>query len=169
MKDREDNQLKNRGGSTSFRKCNHCGMEAHDEKSLELFEAHPNGKYGRANKCKQCASKISLQRQKHLRKGGEKFEQHQAYIKNKMLQKTYNITLDRYNEMYSQQEGKCAICSRHSDEFVKGLCVDHCHVTGKVRGLLCGSCNTALGSFTDNTNTMQKAIDYIVNEGVDYE
>ena len=169
MKGGSESQLKDICSSTPFRKCNHCGMEAHDEESLELFEAHPNGKYGRANKCKQCSSRISSERQKPLRKGGTKFKEHQKHIKNQTLQKAYGITLDDYNEMYSQQEGKCAICDRHSDEFAKGLCVDHCHSSGKVRGLLCGNCNTALGSYNDDIDVMYKAIQYLINEGVSYE
>lgn len=53
----------------------------------------------------------------------------------------YGITQGEYRMMYTAQEGKCKICAAHK----RTLCVDHCHTTGKVRGLLCHRCNLMLG------------------------
>lgn len=53
----------------------------------------------------------------------------------------YGITLADYNEMVAKQEGLCAACKCHPNKLV----VDHCHATGKVRALLCGPCNIAIG------------------------
>lgn len=77
----------------------------------------------------------------------------QDYQKNKSLYRhyflvgTYGITLEKYNELFTQQEGCCAICKKHQINFKRQLAVDHCHTTGIVRKLLCGSCNTHLGYY----------------------
>lgn len=76
------------------------------------------------------------------------------------LKYNFGIDLDAYNELYKKQNKVCAICKTH--ETKNRLHVDHCHKTGKVRGLLCGRCNTALGSFQDNLKWLQAAIDYLI-------
>ena len=62
----------------------------------------------------------------------------------KELKKKYGITLEQYDEMFEAQGGICAIC-KESDITGKRLSIDHDHETGKVRGLLCGKCNTRIG------------------------
>lgn len=80
---------------------------------------------------------------------------------NRDLIKQYGITEEDFNRMVEEQSGVCAICSKK--ETVKGgrLSVDHDHITGKVRGLLCTLCNTALGKLGDSIEGLQKAIDYL--------
>mgnify|MGYP003340524830 CR=1 FL=1 len=73
----------------------------------------------------------------------------------------YGVTKEFLLELYQKQEGKCAICDQEPQTQRKGLHIDHCHETGKVRGLLCHGCNTALGSFKDSPNILTKAIDYL--------
>lgn len=80
----------------------------------------------------------------------------------------YGITLDQYEEILKQQDHKCAICKGDEtflmpgkkDE-VRNFSIDHDHVTGKVRGALCGSCNPALGGFKDNIEILESAIAYL--------
>lgn len=67
--------------------------------------------------------------------------------KNYALKYTYGISLVEYEEMLLKQNNKCAICKVDKSEFSKRLCVDHCHKTGKIRGLLCNNCNTILGFY----------------------
>ena len=62
--------------------------------------------------------------------------------KNSILKYEYGITLEKYNEMFKQQEGRCAICKKHQNELTRTLCVDHNHKTKEVRSLLCVTCNT---------------------------
>src|SRR5262249_21807941 len=62
------------------------------------------------------------------------------------LRRQYGISLDEYDAWVARQNGACAICKR---KFDKTLCVDHCHATGVVRGLLCRKCNTGLGCYDD--------------------
>jgi len=84
-----------------------------------------------------------------------------AWTKNRDLMKLYGITLDDYNKMFAEQDGKCFICGTHVCSTGRALAVDHDHETGKVRGLLCANCNTALGKFNDDVELLKKAIDYL--------
>jgi hypothetical protein len=68
----------------------------------------------------------------------------------------YKITFEQRKEMEKSQEGRCLICKTHAK-----LCVDHCHKSLKVRGLLCRSCNLGLGYFKDNCSFLSEAILYL--------
>lgn len=69
----------------------------------------------------------------------------------------YGISLQEKKQMLSLQSGLCEICQR----FLKKSCVDHDHITGKIRGLLCLQCNSALGLLKEDSNILQNAINYI--------
>ena len=81
--------------------------------------------------------------------------------KNYELKKNYGINLDQYNSMLLQQNNCCAICQKNQSELKQALNVDHCHTTGKVRGLLCENCNRGLGIFKDNTDLLISAVQYL--------
>lgn len=71
----------------------------------------------------------------------------------------YDITREQYLQMVVEQGGQCRICGREPG--LKGWAVDHCHLTGKVRGLLCGRCNSAIGLFNDDIDILTNAIRYL--------
>lgn len=71
----------------------------------------------------------------------------------------YGITLEQYEQLEKKQKGVCAICGNKNQN--KKLDVDHCHKTGKVRGLLCSNCNNGLGKFKDDKTLLNKAIKYL--------
>lgn len=74
----------------------------------------------------------------------------------------YGITLEQYIEMVAEQNGVCAICKKpETARNTTRLSIDHCHATGKVRGLLCQQCNKMLGMGKDNPETLQAAINYL--------
>lgn len=74
----------------------------------------------------------------------------------------YGITVEDYDRMLVVQGGKCALCfAEPVDEPGKRLHVDHCHDTGKVRGLLCVACNTGMGKLRDNVEVLKRAIEYL--------
>lgn len=85
--------------------------------------------------------------------------------KDRDLRRTYGVTMDWYEATHTAQGGRCAICDREETAVIKGqvlsLAVDHCHDTGDVRGLLCRSCNNAIGAFQHNTDMLQRAIRYL--------
>lgn len=74
------------------------------------------------------------------------------------LQRQYGITKSQYDTLFVEQDGKCAICGQQSSEKLQ---TDHNHITGEVRGLLCGTCNKVLGLVKDNQNTLHKMLEYL--------
>lgn len=74
----------------------------------------------------------------------------------------YGLTPDTFLAMMESQNHKCAICG-HSDKSQKKTfpMIDHCHETGKVRGILCSSCNMGIGKFKDNIELLEAAIKYL--------
>ena len=101
---------------------------------------------------KQNPEKRKIQLQKESKKD---------YNHNKHLKATYGITRVEYLKLFNDQDGKCQICGKHQLEFVKRLAVDHCHQTGKIRGLLCNNCNNILGYAKDNIDNLKNAIIYL--------
>lgn len=99
--------------------------------------------------CKECCAEKT-------RKNYD-LEKQREYI----LKKKYGITLEKYNKMLSEQEYKCYICHKHEDKLDRSLAVDHCHKTGKVRGLLCGNCNRFLGQIDDDINIAERLVEYL--------
>lgn len=83
--------------------------------------------------------------------------------KNFYLQFHYGLTLEQYNEMFIKQNGCCAICGKHQSELKRSLCVDHNHVTNKVRCLLCERCNRVLGSVDESITLLTSIITYLRN------
>src|SRR5690606_20515055 len=83
------------------------------------------------------------------------------------LKRDYGLTLEEYEAMIKDQNGRCAICNEIPKEIPRKngvswrFAVDHCHESGKVRALLCVRCNTALGHFRDNPQYMIAAAGYI--------
>jgi hypothetical protein len=71
--------------------------------------------------------------------------------------KRYGLTQLDFETMAGQQKGLCLICQKAP----KKLCVDHCHSTNSIRGLLCLKCNSALGLFSESFSTIIRAADYI--------
>lgn len=87
-------------------------------------------------------------------------------IMNAYLKRTYGISFRTYRLMLEDQKGLCKICGSegfimNKDRHKMKLVIDHCHTTGKVRGLLCHNCNRALGLFQDSTDNLKRAIDYL--------
>jgi hypothetical protein len=75
------------------------------------------------------------------------------------LKHTYGMTLEDHHRMLAQQQGLCKICNRRKSD--QSLCIDHCHSTRKVRGLLCSNCNTGLGLYDDNPDLLREAAAYL--------
>lgn len=82
---------------------------------------------------------------------------HGAY---RLLSK-YGLTPEDYRELLAAQNGKCAICQQEAKHYA----VDHDHVTGQVRGLLCDTCNVGLGHFRDDVGRLMSAAAYLLSHG----
>lgn len=103
----------------------------------------------------------------------EYYQDNKEFINKSKLMKIFGITVDEYYRMFDSQNGKCAVCGRPQSECSRAFAVDHIHMTGYenlsstekkkyVRGLLCISCNTALGKLQDNPEILQKGIEYLL-------
>lgn len=100
---------------------------------------------------------------KRYRKHGLKYgtDEYKAYQSDLRLQRKYGITEQQKQEMILKQDNKCLICETSFDDVGHTPHVDHCHDTGRVRGILCRSCNTGLGKFFDNIERLKSAIEYL--------
>lgn len=91
------------------------------------------------------------------------YENNKDRVKFNKIKRAYNLTKEQYEKMLQQQNYCCAICSVNVEtQRNKTLVVDHCHSSGKIRGLLCHFCNTALGLFKDDEEVLMKAYNYLV-------
>jgi Recombination endonuclease VII len=88
-------------------------------------------------------------------------------LKRRQVLRKHGITPEEYDALWDRQGGRCANpgcgnrCPKVLTDYRKGLQVDHCHVTGKVRGLLCGGCNVALGHIKDDARRLAGLIQYL--------
>jgi hypothetical protein len=81
-----------------------------------------------------------------------------------VLQRKYGITRQAYNEMLLCQHNACIICRNPfvgTGNTAAAPCVDHCHLTNEIRGILCGRCNKMLGHAQDNITILENAIKYL--------
>jgi hypothetical protein len=77
---------------------------------------------------------------------------------NKRRLRNYGLVEQDYVQLVERQNGNCAICGLHFDQ---PLHIDHCHETGKIRGLLCHKCNTGIGLLGDNVEIIRRALRYL--------
>lgn len=84
------------------------------------------------------------------------------------LRKNYGLTVEEYEALLDEQGGLCAICQRPERAQRAGrtmrLPVDHDHTTGRIRGLLCHSCNRAIGLLQDDPALLVRAADYLLRQ-----
>lgn len=124
-----------------------------ENKPLNLFYKDNRSKLGVQSMCKDCF------------KNWQRTPTGKLTARKAHLVQTYSITLEQYNKLLEQQNYSCAICKTKDEDCYKGsgnnLAVDHCHETGKVRGLLCASCNIMLGNAKDKIEILEEAITYL--------
>lgn len=126
-------------------------------KKPRYYEKYGDTAGGFSHKCRECTKEDRAQYVK------EKPEKCKLADKNAYLKRSYGIDLAQYNQMFTDQKGCCLGCERHQTELNRTLCVDHCHATGKVRGLLCQECNRVLGMVQENVKTLKNLINYKLN------
>lgn len=86
----------------------------------------------------------------------------------KEKEEVYGLTVDQYDEMYAAQKGKCLICKELKNPYGQyRMHIDHDHETGKVRGLLCGNCNSAIGLLKEEPSIFDSAKEYVVKSKLD--
>lgn len=133
------------------RLCNACGVE----KPNREFWRSSISRTGLMANCADCTA--ATNRNSHATSKGR--GKHRA----RHLQICFGITVEQYNELLADQSGGCGICGRTAAEVDprQELAVDHCHKTGKVRGILCKHCNFAIGRLGDDIDGLLRALTYL--------
>lgn len=121
-------------------------------------------KLGRQHYCKKCQLKYSQENPEKWKMYREKVSSEQT--RKFKLKHKYNITIEDYDRMFEEQHGYCAVCGKseiekHQSGTILRLAVDHNHKTGKIRRLVCRSCNLMLGNAKEDINILVKAIEYL--------
>jgi len=144
--------------------CSRCK----ESKQLSSFYNDRTQKGGKSRRCKDCAKQVSRSwRLSDEGRAKEKWRQaSRKYQRSKVYLKKYGITEEYYFLMLDAQGGCCAVC-RIPAEASRGrnpgrLVIDHDHITGVVRGLLCSPCNTAIGLFQDSPTLLKSAENYLL-------
>jgi len=138
--------------------CTKCAVE----KPRNEFYSRGDGTMRVQAKCKSC-----LQKENRAGKQREYRKTNPELFRGYELKKHYGITLEDYTAVLEEQGGVCAICRVPPGAVGTGnkskgnLAVDHCHVTGSFRGLLCTNCNLGLGSFFENPELLRNAAAYL--------
>lgn len=144
--------------------CSRCNLPKHKSE----FGKDPKTRDGLRHWCKQCCNETNKEWQKsnpkkhaaqmarwrkaNPEKSKATLKKYASSLKGKesqrraVIKRRYGITLEQYNQLFLKQNGCCGSCGRPDNGNGGNLCVDHNHITGKIRGLLCHFCNMALGN-----------------------
>ena len=152
---------------TKFSKGRYTCRECRNKKRRELKQRH-EPQFSKIKKCSKCGkekkgSNFSLCKESTdgLRSVCKTCHTFFGKIKK------FGIDQDKYEFMLKEQNYGCKICgskdsnNRNTEMFA----IDHCHTTGKIRGLLCDTCNRGIGYLKDNKNILKRAAEYVANEG----
>jgi hypothetical protein len=146
--------------------CKKCGVE----KSSDEFYKEKRVKDGLQARCIECckadARTVFQRNPEPYRKRAR--NRNPESVRRTRLKKEYGITPEYVEELLDKQEGHCALCpatvSGHN--MTDNLLIDHCHTTGKVRGLLCADCNLLLGCAKDDISRLIAATFYLKKHAV---
>lgn len=130
--------------------CTLCGVE----KPVDEYHKRPERPVGVKSKCKSCCNKARKTAYKKDRASGSLRET--IWVRQGIV-----ITFAEYSERFAELNGCCEICSDRLDT----LCVDHDHLTGQIRGLLCTPCNLAIENLKESVSIMENAILYMKKYG----
>lgn len=142
--------------------CSTC----HNEVPISDFPIAKDAADGFSSKCKECVADVwsiwylkdSEEKKAKNRSRNLDWYQTEKGQKSVLMKRLrrYGITFAEFAVMIDRCGGKCEICKKNDFQ-----AIDHCHETGKVRGLLCHKCNLSLGGFNDNIDSLRNAIKYL--------
>ncbi len=158
------------------KKCTRCK----EVKPLSAYYPVGNGIKGVRPRCKECMrilerakydsdeefriAKLSSQAERH-RNDPVFRAAHRHSMRRWHLKNAYGLSMEDFALLVQRQNGGCAICGSKPipDTPKTRLVVDHCHRTGKIRGILCDLCNTAIGKLQDDPHLLRAAADYLMD------
>lgn len=131
------------------KRCTKCG----EVKPVGGFDKDSSKADGLQCHCRTC----NAERRRRRAESGEARSNHLMY--------QYGLSTNGFNAILVSQGRCCRICGRHEDDINGPLHVDHDHNTGKIRGLLCGTCNRGIGIFGDSPEGILRAYEYLLHNG----
>ena|SRR3990167_45321 len=133
--------------------------------SLEKYHAEPEKRRKTSNEWKKNNSqRVSVYRKQYNLNNAQRLIYYRKQV--------WGLSKENFEALLLAQASACTICKQPETIKLNGttktLCVDHDHITGKIRGLLCNNCNVALGSLKDDIGLLKQAIIYLESEGTKY-
>ncbi len=101
-------------------------------------------------------------RESHRKSARKRYDANRAKLNRATILRRHKVTAEEYEQMMAQQGGVCVICKQPCGHYSR-LSIDHDHISGKVRGLLCNNCNRAIGMFGDDPARLVRAVEYLAN------
>lgn len=136
--------------------CKICFAEKNEEDFyLANYRYQESNKQSRNSYCIECEKKRQAN---YYKKDGNKIIRERAW-----RYQGIDFTVEEYDYMLARQGGGCAICGKTKNKSGRRLAVDHCHNTGRVRGILCNGCNVAIGKLNDDPDLVALALAYLRN------
>jgi hypothetical protein len=136
-----------------MKRCCHCRQM----KDKDQFSRHTCRPDGLRDYCKDCHK---IARKDWEKKNPDKVRMYaRRKARRKYYMSTYGLTVEERETLFEENGQRCEVC-----EGTESLVIDHCHKTGKVRGVLCGSCNLALGFLKDKPSLAFKAGLYLLGK-----
>lgn len=132
------------------RPCVKCGVV----KALADFPPGKAYKYGRMTECRDCRTAYYREKRKSPEYRAVDDARRKVWHQTKYKFARYGITEAQYTEMFESQGKRCAMCETDTPNVRQDWCIDHCHKTGRVRGILCHACNMALGHYEKVLDTL---------------
>jgi Recombination endonuclease VII len=147
--------------------CKVCGKE---KLEAEFYKRKNNDSRAKSDPCRECS--LAARKADYHKRSDEMSKRAKIYrklnpekIRDTKLKQTYGVGIDYFNTKLKEQGGVCAGCRQNVKTIWKGkevnMALDHDHLSGKVRGVLCMHCNRGLGSLRDNEETLNNLIDYL--------
>ncbi len=152
--------------NAGLKKCSkkHCG----EFRSKGDFNKDSSSPDGLGYVCKHCRTKYRRQQeiQERTTAYNKKYaldnpELMRAKDQKNSLKRFWNMTPEQFETLKTKQGGTCALCDKTESNPHKRLCIDHDHMTGKIRGLLCDNHNRAIGLFKDSIEDLEAAVEYL--------
>lgn len=133
------------------KRCKVCGLEKPIQEFYMQLDATKKRRYAKAQ-CKLCDN---ARRAKH-------YEEHREEARWQAVFKKYGLTQQSWSKLFESQGSCCAVCRSESPNWGRGWLIDHCHTSGKIRGVVCTNCNLLIGHAQDNISILEATIKYLL-------
>ncbi len=152
------------------RTCRVCGVEKTNDEFHLNGRRRKDGTSAPRTDCKKCSTEIhdayvAKKRDRINAQRKENYRSNKNGLRDRIaregVRRRYGLKVGEYDQLFKKQKGCCAICDTHQEKILRRLDVDHCHETGKIRGLLCLNCNRGMGLLKDDLTILKRVVRYL--------